>query len=187
MSDRVVVKLGGSLLVQSETPAKLRHWLADQFSDAQVNLIVGGGRMIDSLRELDLIHAFDEVAMHWRCVRALRLTSELASEWLPNAHRVTTCAEFNRHRNSNETGVFLIAVDTFYSPDDGDRLPQSWSTTSDSIAALLANKLLIDKLWLLKSCAVADDLSVEQAIRLGIVDEAFGKLSESLQVSWATL
>jgi 5-(aminomethyl)-3-furanmethanol phosphate kinase len=187
MSDRVVVKLGGSLLIQSETPAKLRHWLDDQFPDAQVNLIVGGGRLIDSLRELDSIHAFDEVAMHWRCVRALRLTLELVSEWLPNAHRVTTIDEFERHRHSKETGVFLIAIDTFYSQADGEVLPQSWSTTSDSIAALLANKLLIKKLWLLKSCTVADDLSVEQAIRLGIVDEAFGKLSEPLQVNWAML
>ena len=187
MSNRIVVKLGGSLLLEPEVPKRLREWLATKSNDTQVNLIVGGGNLIEALREWDAVHSLDPVAMHWRCVRALHHTYELVAEWLSDAQHVETASEFESHKQNHELGVYLIAVDSFYSPNDGDALPQNWSTTSDSIAALLANKLSVRSLWLLKSCALQPHLSVEEATDRGIVDPAFLTASRNLNVNWATL
>jgi 5-(aminomethyl)-3-furanmethanol phosphate kinase len=188
MNNRIVLKLGGSLLLKPGVAIRLREWLSSEFNEAQVNLIVGGGNVIEAMREWDRIHTLDPIAMHWRCIRALRHTYELVAEWLPNSHKVETAADFENHlTNDHVGGVFLIAIDSFYTPSDGGILPQDWSTTSDSIAALLATKLSIKSLWLLKSCEVRPHLSVDEAVSAGIVDRAFSKASRNLHVQWATL
>jgi aspartokinase-like uncharacterized kinase len=187
VSVRRVLKIGGSILVHREAPSLLRERIAADFSDDQVNMIVGGGRMIDALRELDDIHGFDQTEMHWRCIRALRLSFELASEWFPEAIRIQTEAEFQAHRSHQAPGMFLIAVDSFYTPQDADALPIGWQTTSDSLSALLAKKLSIRDLTLIKSCQIAQSLTVAAAASKRIVDEAFVVASEGIDLhlcSW---
>ena len=185
--ERCVVKLGGSLLSCSETPARLDRFLADGFENVQVNLIVGGGKIIDALRELDAVHSCCPVAMHWRCIGVLRLTLEIAAEWLPLATQILTAQDFEAHRHCRSAGIYLIAVDSFYSVDDRHALPQDWSTTSDSIAALLARKLGLRRVVLIKSCAVPEGLSIAQAAKSGIVDAALPAASQGLQIELRTL
>lgn len=184
---RTVAKIGGSIIQQAGAPERLRRWLAHQECSAQLNLIVGGGNLIDALRELDRIHQLNAIAMHWRCVRALRATLEIVAEWLPNVQLVLTRDEFERHRERPATGVYLIAIDSFYTQDDADELPQSWATTSDSIAALLAKKMDIEHLQLLKSLPVPGDFTIAQATEQRWVDEAFELASRGLQVEWVTI
>ncbi len=184
---QVVVKLGGSLLLQPNLGARLVTFLERHYPETQIYMIVGGGRVIDALRELDQIHACDATDMHWLCVRALRTTFDLVSMLLPHARRIDSFDAFNRLSDQREPGLYLIAVDTFYTERDHEVLPCDWRSTSDSIAALLAQRLGIPSLCLVKSCEVPARLSQQQAVAMGVVDPAFDAIAANLQVTFASL
>jgi hypothetical protein len=59
-------------------------------------------------------------------------------------------------------------------------LPQTWATTSDSIAARVADRWSATELVLLKSAPLAGNMSREQAAKLGIVDSFFPSASRQL-------
>lgn len=77
----VVVKLGGSLLSQPNWPVWLEAWLAAQ-PPGEFLMIVGGGQTIDAMRYLDQAHTLETRPMHWRCIRLLDATFEVAAEIL---------------------------------------------------------------------------------------------------------
>ncbi len=185
--NRVVVKIGGSLLSQPDLGARLEAFLKSHYPDTQVCLIVGGGGVIDALRELDQIHAFDAAKMHWICIRALRTTFEVLSLLLPTARRIHSMENWERLKHSCEPGLHLIAVDAFYSEQDHRLLPCNWNTTSDSLAALLAQRLDIQTLCLLKSCDIPATLSLSQAGEMGYVDPSLAAFADRLQITFARL
>lgn len=179
----MVVKVGGSLLVRPDLPVLLRRWLKAQSDQRQVHFIIGGGTMIDALRQLDRIHRSDPAAMHWLCVRALRHTMQLVGQWLPELTRIESVEAFAEHRLQRPAGRFLIAPGAFYHEASGNCLPCDWTTTSDSIAALLARKIAANRLVLLKSCAINDAADLVAAAANGIIDPNFASLiAPELQV-----
>jgi len=168
---KVVVKIGGSLLLRPDLGTAIEDWLVDRFPTTQVNLIVGGGAIINAFRQLDAIHSLDPVELHWQCVAALRHTSEIVARLIPKCSVIDSAESFNSHRQSVTMQVrYVIIPDTFYHRTSGDCLPCDWTTTSDSIAALLANKISADRLVLLKSCDIPQNIDLYEAGRLGIVD-----------------
>jgi len=183
MTNRCVIKVGGSLFDRKDFPMRMFTLLKTEYADQQVNLVFGGGGIIDALRDIDSAHAMNPHEMHWRCIRALGLTFDLACEWFPQTTRIETSKAFESHRNCRLTGHYLIAIDSFYSRSDADALPQDWTTTSDSISALLATKLGINRLALVKSCS-EHQLTVEAAADAGIVDPVFPEASRNLAVTW---
>ncbi len=182
MINRVVLKVGGSLLTDPTLSRRLGDMMQTEFVDCQINLLVGGGKVIDSLRQLDQIHHFDAAMMHWLCIRTLRTTCDLTRDWFPQATAITTNDEFNHHRSRAAAGWFIIAIDAFYSQRDGDSLVQDWTTTSDSIAVLLAHRLDARRVILLKSCPIDGDLTIDQAAAKGIVDQALPTIAKGLNV-----
>ena len=172
MTRRRVLKLGGSLLTHPGLAAAIEEWLAAQ-PPAQDLVIVGGGQMIEAMRGLSQRFALDEPAMHWRCIRLLRATYEVAGElfrhWQPisDANSLQTLAA-----DPPQRGQWLVAVDTFYSPTTAEAagLPIGWETTTDAIAAYLASRTAADELVLLKSCPVPEQASLDQLTAAGIVD-----------------
>jgi len=186
MTSRLVIKVGGSLLSDPTTPDRLREFV-DSYHDDQINLIVGGGELIDAIRRLDSVHRLDPRWVHWQCIEALRFTYELVKLWLPAATAIDTQARWKSHIEDLTQGVFLCAIDACYCDEDGDALPCDWTTTSDSIAALLAKKLSADEVILLKSCDVNHVTTVPQAASQGLVDAAFLGAIGSLRVRLARL
>lgn len=182
MIDRCVIKIGGSLLARRETPSCIARLLREDYAGRQVSLLIGGGKVVDALRDLDAVHRLSPVEMHWRCIRALRLTFEIGCEWFPDVTRVSTAADFQTLRGCTAAGTYLIAADAFYAASHGDALPQNWSTTSDSIAALLAHRLSAARLVLLKSCEIPQGLTVEQAAQVGIVDPSLPAAGRGLRI-----
>lgn len=171
---RRVVKLGGSLLTRNDLPAAFRQWLAAQPAAEHTSVLVGGGQAVDAMRQLDQIHQLDAAAMHWRCVRLLRATFEIAAELWPELTAVGTVeAAEALQRDPAATPLALVAVDAFFHPHARPRLPESWQTTSDAIAAHLAHRLQAEELVLLKRCAVPDQCSGEALAQAGLVDAAF--------------
>jgi aspartokinase-like uncharacterized kinase len=144
--------------------------------------------MIDAVRRWDAIHQLDPVLTHWRCVRMLRHTAELVAEWLPAATLIETRQQFESYRLDQPAGIHVVPPDTFYHPDSGDRLPCDWTTTSDSIAGLLARKLRAGSLVLWKSCPLPDGLDLATATARGIVDpELAGLIGDSVLTEWVRL
>lgn len=182
MNERLVLKVGGSLLAQSESPELLRRFLERNFEGKQVNLLIGGGKVVDMLRSFDANHYATAETIHWCCVDLLHLTYEFVSDWLPSASPIESRKAFLNHQTNDAPGVYLIAPRSFYTREDGDVLPLDWNTTSDSIAAFLAKKLSIHRLVVLKSCDIPNAITIDQAASLGIVDANFRATSTGLDV-----
>lgn len=174
---RRVIKVGGSLLLRSDLTTAIHHWLSQQ-SQAESLVIVGGGEMIDAMRNLDQVRDVDPTEMHWICVDLLETTFRLFSQWF-DWPCVATTAEL---QVAIDTGFSvesptLVSVSSFYHRQlgctHGVDIPCDWRTTTDTIAALLAVRSDADELVLLKSCDVAPNESPKQLADDGVVDEAF--------------
>lgn len=185
-----VVKLGGSLLDKPDFPDRVNHFLA-KLPHRKTAIMIGGGDLIDAMRTLDDRFPLDLVSMHWRCVRLLRHTWEIAAELLPELEPIGSKADLQRWTDDPEKrSSALVAVDSFYFPDDPDslRLPTSWATTTDSIAALLAHRLSAEELVLCKSCPLPDAIDWSEAARRELVDAAFPNIVEGIKhVTWTNL
>lgn len=184
---KLVVKVGGSLLTRPDLGPAIASWLdqrlGDRQSQAQVNFIVGGGAVIDAFRQLDAIHSLDPVSLHWQCVATLRHTGEILAELVPGSVVINSAAAFiAHHQSATAAGRFVIIPDVFYHRHSGDCLPCDWRTTSDSIAALLADKIGADQLVLLKSCDIPKNIDLSEAARREIIDPIFATMVRSDRV-----
>ncbi len=182
---RRVVKVGGSLLLQSKLAESLREWIAGQPA-AQTLVIFGGGELIEAIRRLDQLRPGDPGEVHWRCVELLQATFDIASSWLVDWPRIDTTGDFDEALAAITSGspATLVSVRSFYrrdsGSDSGSQLPLNWSTTTDSIAAELAVKVGADELVLLKSCDVDPEADALQLARKGIVDPVFPRVAGKL-------
>ncbi len=183
---RIVAKLGGSQLTDAGFCQRLIDWIL-QTGEHEYFIVVGGGNAIDAMRELDRIHDLNESAMHWRCVWMLQATTDIVEELLtrliPNKvlHRIKTSEEFcNAIRNRSKTSrITLVDCIAFYqkhlewrSWTHGDINPpkEGWCTTTDALAIYCAGLLQADLCILLKSCSIANGISIENAAQQGIID-----------------
>lgn len=169
---RRVVKVGGSLLLRDDLLEAFAGWLADQ-SEAETLVIIGGGELIDAIRKLDGVHGGDPAETHWLCVELLETTFQLFSSWVDweSVRTGELLLEKSRSGFKTETPT-LISVRAFYDRSVAiDAIPLDWRTTTDTIAALLAQQTAADELVLLKSCPIDSSASIQQLADLGIVDE----------------
>ena len=179
---RRVVKVGGSLLVRDDLRAALPRWIACQ-SKAETLLIVGGGELIDAIRNLDRAHGGDPVEIHWLCVDLLKTTFQLFSFWFDweciRKRQTLLAAIKSGFRVESPT---LVSVSAFYDRNDVVAgLPPDWRTTTDTIAALLAQRTAAEELVLLKSCPIDASASIQQLADLGIVDEALPLIESTIR------
>jgi len=181
-----VIKVGGSLLLHADLVNGLADWLERQRPARAELVIVGGGEMIDAMRKLHRVHPLDAAEMHWRCVWMLRATYEIVWEQLAASgrdewSRIETAADFaDRLADQAFRGPTLIAVDTFFQRQAKCGLAETWETTTDAIAAVLAKQVGADELVLLKSCDVEPTLSLAQLAEAGIVDSQFPAAAQGL-------
>ncbi len=178
MTKHRVIKLGGSLLKRDRWPAALDDWLTKQEDAERTSIIVGGGEAIDAMRRLAAIHPLDPEAMHWRCVRMLRASFEIAAELFPEWSTVASPEGFQRYAAARgRQPPTLLAVDSFFQPGIEPQLPPSWDTTSDAIAAHLLIRLQADELVLVKACPLPRDENLQSLAEAEIVDRALTSLA----------
>ncbi len=180
---RRVIKVGGSLLLRPDLPESLSLWIARQ-STAENLIVIGGGKLIDAIRQLDQLRPGDPIETHWRCVDLLEVTRQIVSTWFdwesiltgPQLQdRITN--QFSRHRPT------LVAVKSFYDRGSTCDAPLDWRTTSDTIAAVLAKTVHAEELILLKSCAIDPRMDLIALAQQGIVDESLLRFrSRSLSI-----
>ncbi|MGI9471933.1 MAG: aspartate kinase [Rubripirellula sp.] len=180
---RRVVKVGGSLLLREDLVSSLSHWMEAQ-SPSETLIVVGGGRLIDAVRELDRLRPDDPEAVHWTCVELLNATGRMLARWFewPCVESQAACSELlATQRWSQETAVVLPTA--FYHADVNPTaisLPHDWRTTTDSIAGLLACLAGADELVLLKTCDVDVTRSLTQLAADEIVDSALPGIEKHL-------
>ena len=177
-----VVKLGGSLLEFDALVPALRGWLAAQ-SPAISILIAGGGPLADFIRQADARFSLGETAAHWMCTGAMSVSAKLLAALLPETELIADYANLldsiDARRAANEQPGRLIVFDpdpflrNHESTLPGHCLPQSWSVTSDSIAARLARVIGANELVLLKSSDPPAHAALASAAAMEYVDEFF--------------
>jgi 5-(aminomethyl)-3-furanmethanol phosphate kinase len=182
-----VIKLGGSLLTWPRLQTALPQWLLS-LPPARNLLIVGGGECIEAMRQLDALWQLDGEAMHWRCVRLLDATWEIAQElwpqWPPYPARNRTTPSLSQANTGLEdltnhiafasagNHAYIVRVSSVYKFGNST-LPNSWDTTTDSIAAHLAQHLAATELILLKSASPEKEVTTLTAAHNSFVDKAF--------------
>jgi aspartokinase-like uncharacterized kinase len=161
----LVVKVGGSLYDLPDLGPRLRRWLDAQRAE-RVILVPGGGPAADVVRAHDQVHRLGEEASHWLALRMLAVNAQFLAALLPEATVVPSpltaaaCAIVDMH-------AFAQADDT-----RADRLPHTWSVTSDSLAVRVAQVAEARELILLKSVAWQGN-DWQAAAAAGAVDEFF--------------
>ena len=163
-----VVKVGGSLYDLPDLGPRLQAWLRQ--AGPAVLLVPGGGPTADVVRNFDRIHQLGEERAHWLALGALQLNAHFLTWLLPSAAVID-------HPEQAAGGVAVLNAFSFLSREKAScrkgRLPHCWAVTSDAIAARAAVVAGAAELILLKSVAIPEGISWEEAARGGFVDEWF--------------
>ena len=184
-----VVKIGGSLLNFRDLAVRLRDWLVEQPPALNV-LVVGGGPLVDCLRETDRLHGIGDEVCHHLAIETMGVTTRLVRKMLADVGMGTIdvladADAVERWRTVASTAVSshgptsLAVIDPVAflrreeTRDDIRPLPHTWDVTSDSIAARLATRTNADELVLLKSCLPPSGATVSTAAMAGYFDPVF--------------
>lgn len=166
---RRVVKIGGSLLLRNTLADDLHHWFGRQ-SPAESFVIVGGGELINSIRRFDEIAPGDAATMHWQCVDLLDLTFDFFCRRMAEWRNIASIDSLDSVFGFEQSPT-IIRVGAFYQRESKSRLPHDWRTTTDAIAAELAQTIAADELVLLKACDVDESTSLAILSEAGVVDK----------------
>jgi aspartokinase-like uncharacterized kinase len=174
MSNLRVIKLGGSLLALDDWPRRLADWLVEEPVAANV-LLVGGGALADAIRDCDRRFALGEEKSHWLCIRALSMHAEIAATLLGRfAEKVQLVRDFESLCQLPRGDLAVFDPEPFLRDHEsrlpGTPLPHTWTATSDSVAARLAECLDASELVLLKSAPPPENPTSAEA---GYVDSHF--------------
>ena len=177
-----VIKLGGSLLNLKNLSEHLRRWT--EFQPPCLRFwVVGGGQLVEAMRELDATHHFDAQWMHWHCVDLLSSTARTLNQLLPDFGYIAKQEELAAALHCLSSQNYIVAPGCFYSAESSSDLPNDWTTTTDSIAALLALTIEARKLVLLKSAAPpasTHNSTFRDWSEKGFTDEAFPGIAQHL-------
>ncbi len=160
-----VVKVGGSLLQNPSLPHRLNQFL-DAGQKFRHVVIAGGGHLVNGVRRWYETYALSEAACHWASIRLMRETAWLLTQVCPRLGWVDDWQALPVR------GSCVLDCQTFMT--DRSRLPANWDTTSDSMAAELAEQLGADELWLLKSSLPCSS-SIADWQAAGYVDSQFAQ------------
>jgi aspartokinase-like uncharacterized kinase len=175
--DAIVVKLGGSLSESGRISE-----LLDIVDGAGRPCIVvpGGGAFADTVRAAQKAHGFDDGAAHRMALLAMEQSGLMLAALCPRLVPAESAAAIRAALELDATPVWMpaamMAHDTAVVAD--------WTTTSDSLAARLAELLGGLPLALVKSCAVPRDASAEVLAHAGIVDAAFAAIVARAGLEW---
>lgn len=168
--ERLVLKLGGSLLSLPGWPRAISQLLASEHAGSRpILIVVGGGPPINGLRQLDAIHRQPAHRMHRLAIEAMSLSAQLVAETLNL--QLTTILETSKP----------AVLDLIHSPSGLaaiQPLPQSWDVTSDSIAAAAAEKTAAE--LLLVKPAPPNALDISRLACSGWLDRSFPAASKKL-------
>jgi aspartokinase-like uncharacterized kinase len=175
----IVVKLGGSLAESKRLASILKIVGAAR----QACIVVpGGGIFADAVRAAHKKHRLPETVSHRMALLAMHQTGMMLAAMHARLLPVETLSGIHRALAESRIPVWLPSKLV-----EGDKtISADWRTTSDALAARLAERLRASVL-LVKSCRVDRSDTAARLVRQGIVDPAFGEIVERSQLSWRVL
>jgi len=182
-SHPLVLKIGGSLLSVAGWPRLLDDLIAG-LGTVPLTLIVGGGAIVEGLREIDAAAPQSPQLMHDLAVDAMHFTARLVSKTtgLPIASRPACSAG----------ACILDAPLWLMGSGEAKSLPASWDVTSDSIAARVAQScgagLMLAKATAPPQCPEGPDHGMLRHLtESGWVDRFFPSAAAGLAtIRWCT-
>lgn len=161
----LVVKVGGSLAKSGRLNGAL-----DAIAAARRPVVVvpGGGAFADCVRDQQRALGLNDVAAHRIAMLAMHQMAEVIIALDKSFATASSIDAINSLLRAHRTPVWLPLP----MMDDDATIVADWSTTSDSLAARLAELLGAAPLALLKSVD-APTASAQELARAGAVDAAF--------------
>jgi len=167
MADLVVVKVGGSLFDHPGLGRGLRKWAG--LASGRLLFVPGGGPAADVVRQYHHTHQPPEEFSHWLAIGMMDANGQLLQQLLTNSGEVPSITELCRQDEGNSLS-----------------LPHIWKTTSDAIAARIAEVFKARELVMLKSIDLPTGIGWMEAAQRGLVDWTFGDVVKrsGLAVRW---
>lgn len=162
----LIVKLGGSLQQAELLPAWLE--LLAQRGGGRLVVVPGGGRFTDEARAAHARWRCDDLHAHNMAVLGMAQMAQLFHALQPRLRLADSTARMREVLGDGGVALWQPLDLLREGPDE----LTNWNTTSDSLAAWLALQLGARQLWLVKACAVAAGLDVQELAQRGIVDQA---------------
>lgn len=167
-----IVKVGGSLLALRDWPERLAELVTARPVPL---LVVGGGSVVDGLREIDAANPRPTPLMHDLAIDAMTLTSRIVAEALGLPVAATATG-----------GGVLDAATWLAATGQAARLPAGWHVTSDSIAALVAAATGRGLLLVKRVPPPEGDHDLERLATAGWVDAHFPVAAAAVAtITWA--
>jgi aspartokinase-like uncharacterized kinase len=140
-----VMKIGGSMMRAGGLDALCDH-LSGMTARHSVLIVPGGGPFADAVRDADRTHHLSDEAAHWMAVLAMNQYGYLIADRIPGSQVVRTMGDIRRALATQLIPIWLPFEVLCYQ----DPLPHSWSVTSDTIAAWVADQFRATMLLLVK-------------------------------------
>jgi hypothetical protein len=121
-----VVKLGGSLLTMPNLKQKFQKWLRENPHPLTL-IIVGGGPVVDAVRQVHLANPLSEEFAHWVCIDLLQHTARIAYQVLGNVDLMETMDDLQQslsdsNVNSSTPIIAVVQVATCFNREGGQSI-----------------------------------------------------------------
>ncbi len=171
----IVVKVGGSLFDVPGLANRLTAFLS-ALAQREIIIVAGGGLAADFVRALDRDHRLGEEMGHWLALRSLSITAHALAAMLPSSVVVEQLGDCPPLWARSVWPILDLL--SFAKADEGQpgALPHSWSVTSDSLAARVAEVSGAREVILLKSVTILSHDGWTGASQCGLVDAHFPQM-----------
>lgn len=169
----VVVKIGGSIARSTDVLERVLTIVT--CSPKGIAVVPGGGVFADAVRQAQATFGFDDAAAHRMAILGMHQTGLMFAALVPGLDTSENVAEIADKVLAGEKLIWLPLKDC-----EGDTaLPASWDTTSDAIAARLAERLGRLKVVFVKSGSMGGPSSVHALAAQGIIDPIAARIIEN--------
>ncbi len=153
----VVVKIGGALLAHPSRLRSVTDAVVAAARHARIVVVPGGGPFADAVRAADAEISLDDDAAHWMAILAMDQYAHL----LASLHTAFTVVSDTAGIGALLDAGRVPVIAPFQWLRRADPLPHSWSVTSDSISAWIADQLGAEHLLLVKPPGATGDALVD--------------------------
>jgi 5-(aminomethyl)-3-furanmethanol phosphate kinase len=177
----VVVKLGGSFAYSDY----LQEWIgALAACTGRIVIVPGGGPFADAVRTAQIQMGFDDKAAHHMAVLAMEQYGRALASYNGALSLAASAEAIRRDLAEKRVPIWMPSAMVLSATD----IAQSWSVTSDSLAAWLAGKIGAGRLWIVKRAKLsAGSARLKDLIAARIVDEEFARILQMMPLPVAIL
>jgi dihydroneopterin aldolase len=177
----VVVKLGGSFAYSDY----LQEWIgALAACTGRIVIVPGGGPFADAVRTAQIQMGFDDKAAHHMAVLAMEQYGCALASYNSALSLAASAEAIRRDLAEKRVPIWMPSAMVLSATD----IAQSWSVTSDSLAAWLAGKIGAGRLWIVKRAKLsASSARLKDLIAARIVDEEFARILQMMPLPVAIL